>query len=366
MAIYKNLLGHNLEKFGAVTVFDATLYDGDIPLITFDTLTVSNISVEGEQKEIRGGQGADLLISYDYGKSASIEITDALASIYSLKYLWGAQIKHQNIEALVRREFNPTDIFKKKSEEDYIDEEINKIEDRKEGTPVTLLVTMGETQYFIDTEDKDEDGKITLIHKDKDNKPLFNIEELKLDNITKVIVYYTQELTNTDNNNHIYELVLTTTDFPKVMRLVGETFFVDVNTGKKIFAQIEIPRFKLNTDFELTFEAEGDASVFDFSGVALSDGGELIRLKTLGYVDNENEEGEKTLEKGKNPEDIVVTFNYKENEQDEEKKVVVPYGSIIPKDEYPNKDNTGWYYDEDHTKLYDPNHLVTHNFSLYK
>ena len=32
MAIYKNLLGHSLEKFGAVTVFDATLYDGDIPL----------------------------------------------------------------------------------------------------------------------------------------------------------------------------------------------------------------------------------------------------------------------------------------------------------------------------------------------
>ena len=27
MALYKDLLGHNLEKFAGVTVFDATLYD---------------------------------------------------------------------------------------------------------------------------------------------------------------------------------------------------------------------------------------------------------------------------------------------------------------------------------------------------
>ena len=106
MALYKDLLGHNLEKFGAVTVFDATFYDNNNkPLITFDTLTVSNIAVEAEQKEIRGGQGANLLVSYDYGKNATVEITDALASMFSLQYIMGSKLK-ENFKVLVRREFD--------------------------------------------------------------------------------------------------------------------------------------------------------------------------------------------------------------------------------------------------------------------
>ena len=107
MALYKDLLGHNLEKFGAVTVFDATLYEvgSNKPLITFDTLTVSNITFSAEQKEIRGGQGANLLVTYDYAKTAEIAITDALASMYSLQYIMGSKLK-ENFKALVRREFD--------------------------------------------------------------------------------------------------------------------------------------------------------------------------------------------------------------------------------------------------------------------
>jgi len=84
-----SLVDHFNEKFGIVTVLDATFYntDDDTPLIEFDTLTVSNISAEGEQKEIRGGQGADLLMQYDYGRKAEIEITDALLSMDSLQKL---------------------------------------------------------------------------------------------------------------------------------------------------------------------------------------------------------------------------------------------------------------------------------------
>ena len=57
MALYTDLLGHNLEKFAGVTVFDATFYDPNSgqPLITFDTLQVSNITTDASQKEIRGG-----------------------------------------------------------------------------------------------------------------------------------------------------------------------------------------------------------------------------------------------------------------------------------------------------------------------
>ena len=153
MALYKDLLGHNLEKFAGVTVFDATLYDGEKPLITFDTLTVSNISIEGEQKEIRGGQGANLLISYDYGKNANIEITDALASIYSLKYIWGAQIKHENIEALVRRIFKPENVLEVHGPDNIITGALEDLPNYKEDTFPTLLLIMKDgTQHQVATE----------------------------------------------------------------------------------------------------------------------------------------------------------------------------------------------------------------------
>ena len=69
------------------------------------------------------------------------------------------------------------------------------------------------------------------------------------------------------------------------MRLVGQTFFLDVKTGKKVLAQVEIPRFKPSASFTFTFEAEGEASVFDFTGTALADGNQILKLKTLGYED---------------------------------------------------------------------------------
>lgn len=275
MALYKDLLGHNLEKLAGVTVFDVTLYDGDNPLLTFDTLTISNVSVEGEQKEIRGGQGGNLLLSYDYAKTANLEITDALASIYSLKYIWGAQIKHENITALVRRKYDPKYLFEvvDAGTDDTIVEELKNLPDNyKEETDITLLIITKEDQYQIYGE-WDEIDNIEL-----QNLPVIDINDIK-----EVVVYYTMMTSDIDESSHVYELTLTTTDFPRTVRLVGETFFVDAETGNRVFAQLEIPKFKPSPNFELTFESEGDASVFDFSGTALADEGRLIILRTLGY-----------------------------------------------------------------------------------
>jgi hypothetical protein len=66
--------------------------------------------------------------------------------------------------------------------------------------------------------------------------------------------------------------------------MVGDSFLLDQDTGRKIAMQIEIPRFKLDTNFSFTLEGEGDASVFDFSGVALSDNGNILIMRTLGVI----------------------------------------------------------------------------------
>ena len=80
-------------------------------------------------------------------------------------------------------------------------------------------------------------------------------------------------------------MILKASDFPPTVRFVGETVVLDANKGKKIAFIVEVPKFKLNANFTLSFDAEGDPSVFDFSGVALSHNGDLIKVKTLGFLD---------------------------------------------------------------------------------
>ena len=248
MAVYKNLLGHSLEKFGAVTVFDATFYDDkNKPLITFDTLTVSNISVEAEQKEIRGGQGANLLVTYDYGKNATVEITDALASMFSLQYLMGTKI-NTTFQAMVRREAvldNGNWYVHDKPHTDLNASALIYLKDNEGQKMIEEGIKINGT--------KEEKGYEVTITGSTD-----------LANAEKVFVYY--NATFEEGPSHVRELKLTSTDFPSIVKMVGETIFVDAKTGRRVNAQIEIPKFKLNADFELTFEAEGDASSFDFSG----------------------------------------------------------------------------------------------------
>lgn len=264
----ENLLGHTLEKFGMVTVLDARFYDpecGDV-LIEFDTLTVSNISAEGQQKEIRGGQGADLLLSYDYGRTANIEITDALASMYSLEYLWGGKLKNDNIVFPERKEYIITG-------------------NTLPAAPVAEPGKATVAYYGKDANGKDAAVKQVITVGGETLLTFAKPEEITT--LNKIVAFFNKKATA---GAHVHELVLTATDFPPVVRFVGETFLIDQTSGKKIPMQIEIPRFKINSNFTFSLEAEGDASVFDFSGVALSDNGNLMYIRTLGEGVNEETE----------------------------------------------------------------------------
>lgn len=353
MALYSNLIGHNLEKFGMITVLDATFYDvaTGVPLIHFDTLKMSNISSEGQQKEIRGGQGAELLLTYDFGRTANIEVTDALASMYSLEYLWGGTIdRTATFDYLKRKEavvitntlsavisssatigavsgagpFTAT-ITTTGTGLSY---EVGDILSATAGvgslgsgvvtvvTTSTNSITVSSTLTFtagaitdvkrkvyqiaISTQMPDLKGKNTLNTAFKGTVGT-RLVDFKITtttggaeiaqagvrvnselSLTSAITYYT--VTANTAVDHTHELVLTNLDFPPIVKMVGDSFLLDQDTGRKIAMQIEIPRFKLDTNFSFTLEAEGDASVFDFSGVALSDNGNILIMRTLGVI----------------------------------------------------------------------------------
>jgi hypothetical protein len=265
MALTDQLLNHFKEKFGIVTVVNATFYevDGKKPLISFDTLKMSNITSEGQQKEIRGGQGAELLLQYDFGRTANVEITDALVSMGSLEYLFGGTLTTGTFKALRRIEGvvatantipTPTD------EDSSIEEATRLMVIAPDGTK-TVWPAAGDM-----ADDVDEIEAIVSFA-----APVGS----------KYVLWYPSTKTTGEYNR---EMVLKATDFPPTVRFIGETVVLDADKGQKVAFQVEIPKLKLNANFTLSLDAEGDPSVFDFSGVALSHNGDLIKVRQLGLV----------------------------------------------------------------------------------
>lgn len=264
MALNEQLLNHFKEKFGIVTVVNATFYEvnGVKPLISFDTLKMSNITSEGQQKEIRGGQGAELLLQYDFGRTANVEITDALVSMGSLEYLFGGAQTAGTFKALRR---------------------------------IDGIVTTANTIPSPADEDDTVTGatRILIVKPDgtKNLWPETGMED-DVDSIEAIVAFaapvgskYTLWYPSTQTvGENVKEMVLKATDFPPTVRMIGETIVLDAATGKKIAFQVEIPKLKLDASFTLTMDAEGDPSVFDFSGVALSHNGELLKVRTLGIA----------------------------------------------------------------------------------
>jgi hypothetical protein len=344
MALTNQLLNHFKEKFGIVTVVNAVFYDvdGEQPKIAFDSLKMSNITSEGQQKEIRGGQGAELLLQYDFGRTASIEITDALVSIGSLEYLFGGAQSNQSTMVYQRRaERDVTALIDVSVEDNLVT--LNYLPaDVKSGTNLYALYVKpngekgkfeGNTTTIDAPEDLPVGTKISIFYTGEQvigtNKvttgtftstPALPAEPNDYIDGTDVIVIvrdlgatsndliftkvgdwptagdfsgeaegdafevYYQSNSATANGITRREMILRASDFPPVVKMVGETVVLDADTGRKIALQVEIPKLKLNANFTFSFDAEGDPSVFDFSGVALSHRGELLKIRTLGEI----------------------------------------------------------------------------------
>jgi hypothetical protein len=65
-----------------------TALEAATPVISFDTLKVSNIESTAENSEARGGKGNASLISWDYGREVTVTLEDALLSLETLSLLF--------------------------------------------------------------------------------------------------------------------------------------------------------------------------------------------------------------------------------------------------------------------------------------
>jgi hypothetical protein len=321
-----NILQHNIERFGMVTVMDVVLYDINsegkqgAPKLFLDTLKMTNISTEGNNKEIRGGIGNDMLISYDFGRTANIEIQDALLSPASLAVLFGTTTKtvtEISHNVLVRKtaDLPAPGTIKNGSLYVYpLDGTTAAIEEggNQADFPTSVsdpgvrilwieVVSAGTTKTttFLSLEDENVDkivqlpqntvsitsvlgvGSVAIPFVYDASVQKIYIDAAALDTYGAGVVTITFAVTEIIRK----EVTLTNDNFPIAMKLVGTSFVIEEKTGKKKKIQIEIPKFKINSNFSFTMDAEGDASVFDFNGVALVQDGELMKIQFLGDYD---------------------------------------------------------------------------------
>ena len=263
-----NLLQHEIERYGAVTVMDVMLLDYETkkPVMFLDTLKISSINAESEMKEIKGGKYADVLITYDFARTLGLEFQDALLSSESMKNLWGAKIT----DAVTGFNVHQREILTATT---------------GGVLTVSLDIATGTTGAPLMVAVYDSDGDVvSLTPTAVAGKRITDAAKLVVGE--QYTVFYIGEAPGTGEWKAIQALVTSET-FPKTVTFVGKTFFINQKNGKKVEAEIEVPKLKLAANFTLGLEAEGDASVFDFSGMALIDGKdkELLKVKTIRYID---------------------------------------------------------------------------------
>lgn len=191
----KSSFSSMLGRFGIVTVMNAEIYriadvkdhdawekmtapeikaslEKDVqPICELKTLKIANVTEDGPSKSVTGGQFNNTLIKF--GKTATIEIQDALGNAEALEALCGGLVEYN-------------------------------------ADPMTVPTA-----------------------KDLENK--------------RIALHFTQ-------------------DFSGPVAIVGDSFFIDYLTGEQVPVTLLFYNVSPDSLFNLTQDAEGDASVFDMNG----------------------------------------------------------------------------------------------------
>ena len=92
----------------------------------FDTLKLSSVEQSASSTSAKGGQGNPELITWNFGKEITVNLTDALYTPASLSLLWGGKFGSKNAE--INGFWNPIHKEKQQTEE-IVNHERNQTDD---------------------------------------------------------------------------------------------------------------------------------------------------------------------------------------------------------------------------------------------
>ncbi|MFQ3543654.1 hypothetical protein Q7A53_06180 [Halobacillus rhizosphaerae] len=229
------------KRYGLKEVANVIFFDISTgkPSLFFDTLKVSSISNESDSAEANGGQGNNRLMTWDYGRKATLAMQDALLSDQSLAMLAGTTAKTTGITATGR------DVLTIENGSVTLKQE------PKAGRPVTF--------YGYSNGVLTEEATATV---DGTDPQLFDV--VVSNGETEVMAFYEY-----DAPADSVQITFSGKQFPATYRVVGETV-VKGEDGLFRKMQFVIAKAKLQSSFELAMDAE-NVSTFDFNLDILTD-----------------------------------------------------------------------------------------------
>lgn len=223
---------YGLKEVANVIFFDVAT---NKPVLFFDTLKVSSIENESESAEARGGQGNGRLMTWDFGRTATLTLQDALLSDVSLSLLAGNAVKTTDIDVVGRE---------------------------------TLVAKTVSTKVVVELAETPKNAEVAVYKVDKGVMG----EEITGATVTDKSVEFATGVTAGQSVMVFYTYVAPTgatmvtfsgSKFPATYRVVGDTV-VRGQDGVDRKMQFVIPKAKLQSTFNLTMDAE-NVSTFDFT-----------------------------------------------------------------------------------------------------
>lgn len=249
-----------MARFGVKEVADITFYDivTNEPVLFLDTLKMSNLENDAETSYATGGKGAPRLVGWDFNRTSTFTVQDALINPKALAMQNGTELE-KKVESVHKRELTV-------AEEDTNGDIIIKLEKEPEGKVLVYKTTDG-----YDQEDKVDTGDLIV-----------SGDEVQvvtgLSDKDRVLVYYTYK---TEAEAEV--MTIESDKFGGYYKVVGDTFWRNEATGQDEMVQIVIPRAKISSQFTLTMQPDGEPSVFDFNLDVFKDSNSSDMVRIVKY-----------------------------------------------------------------------------------
>lgn len=241
-----------MARFGVKEVADVTFYDmNDLPVLYLDTLKLTNLSNEAERTFIRGGRSNSILMAFDYNRTATFEIQDALLNPKTIALQSGVELvkTSQSIhkrESLTAQTITPSGGGATVTGIKFAE------------TPTATVRVYESANGY----DQDPTGVITVapasVLIDVDGDPYYVPAGAVVGD--KYIVYYMFA-----SGTETEMMTIKSDAFSGTYKIVGDTVVTNYETKELESFQIVIYQARINSAFEITMEAEGDPSVFDMT-----------------------------------------------------------------------------------------------------
>ena len=214
-----------MSKFGIKEVADVIFFDiaTGKPVLFFDTLKTSSIENAAETTNATGGRGNAKLITWNYSRTATLKMQDALLSMESMAVLAGTEVQAG------------TTLYKREK----------------------LTVSDGSATL---SEKPADSTKVTIVDGDGKEVTGATITDVAVTGLTgeKLSAYYEYKAPASAKT-----VKFVSDKFPGAYRVIGDTVVRDNTTGKDRVAQFLIPKAQLQAGFTFTMDAE-NVSTFDF------------------------------------------------------------------------------------------------------